>query len=189
MKKNIKTFILIANKFSLPQDIIIYITDIYCNDNYDNIKDCIIDNFYYPIEKKFIKNTDFEFNDLILSCYQGNIKIVDYLLTNIKKCYDPYNTYFDKYLKLYITSNAYIISTCIKSGHLHLLKYLYNNSHGCYLNIIESHFYLATIYNKPYILLWLINNYKHKFINKEECIYLSEHLGYDDIYKLLNKIN
>ena len=186
MKKNIKTFILIANKFSLPKDITIYIIDIYCKDNYNNIKDCIIDNFYYPIQHNIIKNNNFEFNDLVLACYQGNIKIVDYLLTNIKKCYDPYNTYFDKYLKLYITSNAFIISTCIKAGHLELLEYLYNNTQDeRYFDIIESHFYLATVYNKPHILSWLINKYKNKFINKEECIYLAKHLYYNDIYEIL----
>jgi hypothetical protein len=184
MKKNIKTFVMIAKIFSLPQDITIYITDIYCNNNYKNIKDCVIDNFYYPIEKKIIKNNNFEFNDLVLACYQGNIKIVDYLLKNIKNCYDPYNTYFDKYLKLYITSNAYLISSCIKAGNLDLLIYLCNSG---YLDIIESHFYLATVYNKPHILSWLINNHNNKFINKEECIYLSYHLEYNNIYELLKK--
>lgn len=182
MKKNIKTFLMIAKTFSLPQDITIYITNIYCENNYDSIKDCIIDNFYYPIQHNIIKNNNFEFNDLILTCYQGNIKILDYLLNNIKNCYDPYNTYFDKYLKLYITSNAYLISCCIKSGHLDLLQYLHNSG---YLDIIESHFYLATVYNKPHILSWLINNYKNKFINKEECIYLSYHLNHNNIYELL----
>ena len=38
MKKNIKTFIMIANKFNLPQDITIYITNIYCENNYNSIK-------------------------------------------------------------------------------------------------------------------------------------------------------
>jgi hypothetical protein len=83
MKKNIKTFIMISKKFNLPQDITIYITNIYCENNYKNIKDCIIDNFYYPIQHNIIKNNCFEFNDLILTCYQGNIKILDYLLNNI----------------------------------------------------------------------------------------------------------